>query len=450
MTISNTRPSLRHSVFVKLLFVGLLILILLIPLMMVENLVYERQSRHKSVIHEVSELWGHSQTLIGPILTIPYRSFWKDSEGKTHSQLNKAQFLPSEFKVDGDIIPEIRSRGIFDVVVYRANITVTGTFPHPDLGRWKISKEHILWEEATFSIGISDTRGIRNALFLNWDKDKMEFLSGAGNNGFFHKGLHVRLPQLATADNTPHTFKFDVSFNGNERLDFVPVGKKTTVNLSASWPDPSFDGAFLPIRHDISNTGFHAKWQVSHLGRSYPQYWTTQNRPEIDFYSTDFGVRLLLPVDFYQKSERSVKYGILFILLTFTIFFLFEVLNPLRIHPLQYLMVGFALCLFYVLLLSISEHLGFTVAYLIACASTIVLTMAYASKALQSFGRAGIMALVLSGLYGYLYVLLHLQDYALLFGAVGLFLILASVMYITRNIDWYAVNLQASTVNSDQ
>jgi inner membrane protein len=227
-------------------------------------------------------------------------------------------------------------------------------------------------------------------------------------------------------------------------LAFVPVGKKTSVNLSADWPDPSFNGAFLPIQHDISDIGFQATWQVSHLGRSYPQYWTTQNQPEIDFYSTEFGVDLLLLIDFYHKSERSVKYGILFILLTFMTFFLFEVLNHRSIHPLQYLMVGSALCLFYVLLLSISEHLGFVTAYIIASASTIVLITAYATKVLHNTQRAGIMGLALTGLYISLYVLLHLQDYALLFGAVGLFLILAGVMFITRNIDWYAVNLQTS------
>lgn len=248
MTTTNTRTPLQHSVFVKLLFVGLLIAILLIPLMMVIGLVYERQSRYDSVVSEVSSRWGYSQTLTGPLLTIPYRSFWKDDEGKTHSKLNKAQFLPDEFKVDGDIIPEIRSRGIFNVVVYRVNLSIKGSFPHPDLSRWKIDPEHILWEEAILSMGISDTRGIRNALYLNWDEDKMEFLSGAGNNEFFQNGLHVRLPQLATVANTSHTFSFELRLNGSEQIRFVPVGKTTTVNLTAKWPDPSFDGAFFANR----------------------------------------------------------------------------------------------------------------------------------------------------------------------------------------------------------
>lgn len=450
MTTTNTYRQLRDSVFIKLLFVGFLIFILLVPLMMVTNLVYERQNRHASVIQEVSSRWGNAQTITGPLLTIPYRSFWKDGKGKVHSQLNKAQFLPDEFRVEGNLEPEIRSRGIFNVVVYRVKLNISGNFPHPNFNRWKISQENILWEEAILSIGMSDTRGIREALFLNWNKDKVEFLAGAGNNGWFERGLHVQLPNLATTTNSSHSFSLQVSLNGNDSIHFVPVGKKTAVNLTGNWPDPSFNGAFLPMTHKITDSSFQAQWQVSHLGRSYPQYWTTQNQPNIQFYDSQFGVKLLMLVDFYQKSERSVKYGILFLLLTFLTFFLFETLNPLRIHPLQYLMVGSALCLFYVLLLSISEQLGFIIAYLIASISTIALITMYAMKVLGSQQRAIILGLVLSSLYLYLYVLLHLQDYALLFGAVGLFLILASVMYITRNIDWYAVNMQTSSSQSSQ
>jgi inner membrane protein len=437
----------KSSIFLKLIFVGFLILILLILLMRVEQLVYERQARHSSVIQEVSERWGYAQTMTGPMLTVPYQTFWKDDKDKVHTQLHKAQFLPDELTIVGDIVPQIRSRGIFEAVVYRVNLQFQGSFPSPDLSHWKIDPAHILWEDAIFSLGISDTRGIRDALFLEWDKQPVEFLSGAGNNGFFDKGLHVRLPQLASDTGKSHQFSLAVSLNGNHQLQFTPVGKKTMVTIGSPWPDPSFDGAFLPIHHEITPTSFQAKWEISHLGRSYPQYWTTQNKPNIDFYETNFGVKLLLLADFYQKTERSVKYGILFILLTFTTFFLFEVLNPIRIHPLQYLMVGSALCLFYVLLLSISEHLGFQNAYLIASVSTIGLITAYATKTLQSFARAGIMGVILLGLYIYLYVLLHLQDYALLFGAIGLFLVLAVVMYITRNIDWYTVN--KSMVNGE-
>jgi inner membrane protein len=197
----------------------------------------------------------------------------------------------------------------------------------------------------------------------------------------------------------------------------------------------------LPIERTISPDGFEAHWQISHLGRSFPQFWNSQENNYMSFESDYFNVNLLLPIDFYQKVERSVKYGLLFILLTFTTFFLFEIFNPIRIHPFQYLMVGAALCIFYLLLLSISEHLNFSIAYLIASIATIGLITAYGKHVLISTRRALIMGASLVVLYVYLYILLHLQDYALLFGALGLFGILALVMYITRNIDWYNIDL---------
>jgi len=446
----NTLQPLKNSLFLRLLFVGFLILLLLIPLSMISNLIYEREARRQSVVEEVSGTWGGPQTLVGPLLTIPYHIVWHDEKGKIYTEIHKAQFLPNTFTLKGDIIPEIRWRSIFEVVLYRVNLQVSGTFSQPDFSMWKIPPENIIWEEAILSVGIPDTRGIHDVLFLTWNGQSIEFLAGAGNNGLFEAGLHARLPNSLATPTTAHSFNFEVSLNGNEQLLFAPVGKKTAVNLTSKWSDPSFIGGFLPTQREISPEGFKAAWEISHLGRSYPQYWTTQEKSKVDFNSNTFGVRLLLPVDFYQKSERSVKYGALFILLTFMTFFLFEIFNPLRIHAIQYLMVGFALCLFYLLLLSISEHLGFVNAYFIATVATAVLITGYSSKVLRSAGRSSIMGLVLTGLYAYLYVLLHLQDYALLFGTVGLFVILATVMFITRNVDWYTVSVNSELLSKKQ
>lgn len=446
--MANIFDRLRQSVLVKLFFVGFLILLLLIPLIMIQSLVYERESRHRDVINEVSQTWGYAQTLIGPIIGIPYRTYFKDDKGKVHTNLHRAYFLPDTLNIKGDIVPEMRSRGIYDVVVYRANLQLNGVFTQPDMAQWNIPDADILWSEASFFMGVSDTRGIRNTLNLQWDNQAVAFLSGTSNNGLFKKGLHVPLPHLKQATANTHQFNFELNLNGNDHLLFTPVGKQTLVTLQSTWAHPSFYGAFLPLERSISDSGFNAKWQVSHLGRSYPQAWNTE-RSNIEFNETyyynsetsNFGLKLLIPVDFYTKTERSVKYGILFILLTFTIFFLFEIFNPIRIHSVQYLMVGFALSLFYLLLLSLSEHLGFTIAYLSASLATIGLIGFYAHSALKSAKRAAMLSIALLGLYLYLYVLLHLEDYALLFGALGLFVMLATVMMITRRIDWYAVKL---------
>ncbi|OUD16237.1 cell envelope integrity protein CreD [Thioflexithrix psekupsensis] len=433
--------SIRQSAFFKILVIGFLVMLLLIPLIMISSAVYERQSRYYSVKSEIGELFGYDQTIMGPVVTVPYQRFWKDDKDKVHTDLHYAYFLPENLQIRGQLVPETRYRGIYEVVVYRTDLTVSGAFEPPNFGFWKtIQPEHILWDDAYLTIGISDTRGIREALTLNWNKKELPFLSGT-RSSLFDKGLHVRLPDLEQLNTTNYEFSFKLNLNGHEQLAFSPVGKETIVELSSSWQDPSFAGSFLPVERVINETGFEARWQVSHLGRSYPQMWNTEMQDSVNLHQEQFNVNLRLPVDFYQKVERSIKYGILFILLTFTTFFLFEIFNPIRIHPLQYLMVGFALSIFYLLLLSISEHLNFSWAYLIASGATIGLIITYGQWVLQSRQRSLIMGGFLVGLYIYLYVLLHLQDYALLFGAIGLFVILALVMFITRRVDWYALHL---------
>lgn len=432
----------RHAIILKTIFIGILIFILLIPLSMVDNLIYERESRLASVISEISSSWGAAQSVTGPMLTVPYRTMWQDEKGKTYTQINYAYFLPDTLDINSELVPEERWRGIFKVVVYKVNLTVSGRFSYPDLSIWKIPPENIMWEDVTFIVGLTDTRGIQDTLFLNWNDNKREFLSGTANNSNIDRGLHVRLPNLSTNMAASYPFSFTTSLNGNESITFTPVGKQNTVQVTSTWTDPSFIGAFLPTTREIDANGFKANWKVSHLGRSYPQFWNSENSSSVYLNDSNFGVKLLLPVDFYQKTERSIKYGILFILLTFTVFFLFEVLNPVRVHALQYMMVGISLCIFYLLLLSISEQYGFIIAYLTAMVATVVLITGYSMAILHSKKRALILGILLILLYAYLYVLLHLQDYALLFGSIGLFLILAVIMYITRHINWYAVNLQ--------
>jgi inner membrane protein len=432
----------RYSVGFKLLFSGILILILLIPLGLVDDLVSERQNRQAAVIEEIGQIWGRSQLLVGPMIAIPYRTVWKDDKDKIHTEQRLAWFLPDELQINARIEPQIRHRGIFEAVVYRLELEVTGKFSPPDFTAWKIPAADILWEGAIVAIPISDTRGIHEDQNLVWDGQTLEFLSGTGSGSYFHQGLHVRLPISLSQETRPHDFAFKLGLNGSERVQFVPIGKRTVVNLSSTWPDPSFQGEFLPVQQTVNDTGFTATWQIAYLARSYPQQWyDTETESQLD--QTAFGVTLLIPVDFYQKTERAVKYGILFLFLTFLAFFLFEVLSTLRIHTFQYLLVGAALIMFFLLLLSLSEQIGFSLAYLLAASAVILLISAYAGKILASRQRTLLLSSLLTGLYVYLYILLHLQDYALLLGSVGLFLILASVMYFTRNVDWYAVNLPA-------
>ncbi|HKL14294.1 MAG TPA: cell envelope integrity protein CreD, partial [Balneolaceae bacterium] len=233
-----------------------------------------------------------------------------------------------------------------------------------------------------------------------------------------------------------YSFAFELVLNGSTGLLFSPVGEETSVQLESDWTNPSFAGSFLPAVREVNDDGFQSEWKVLHLNRNFPQQWNGANK---EVASTTFGVDLLLPVDEYQKTMRTAKYAIMFIALTFLTFFMIELLSGSVIHPVQYLLTGFALLIFYTLLLSISEYIAFGLAYLIAAAAIISLITVYSFSVLPDKRKTGIVFGVLTLLYGYLYILLQLQDYALLMGSIGLFTVLASVMYLTRQIDWFEI-----------
>lgn len=432
----------RGSIVLKMVVIGVLMLALMVPLFMVGNLVSERQQRHDAVTREVASTWGNSQTLGGPVLVVPYHVYSRDDKGRLLTWTYNAYFLPEALKAAGRIVPEQRSRGIFDVVVYRADLRLSGTFQRPSFTAWDIPDGDVLWDQAYLAIGIPDMRGIRRGVQLTWAGKVLDLSPGGGVEGLWASGLRVPISGLAQAPaGETWDFGFDLMLNGSQALTFLPFGKQTTVALRSEWPSPSFGGAFLPESRRVTKNGFEATWNVPYFGRSYPQQWRSADAekvaPQQVVDSSAFGVQLFLPVDIYQKTERSVKYGILFILLTFLTFFLYEIFSPFSLHPMQYLLVGSALCLFYVLLLSISEHVPFGPSYIIASAATIGLITGYAAAILRGRLRALGVGAALIGLYGYLYVLLQAEDYALLLGSIGLFLILALVMYITRRLDWY-------------
>ena len=442
----ETHPVKRRfgdSLAVKLLTIGFLILLLLIPLAMVRSLVAERQGRSATAAAEVAASWGGEQTLGGPVLTVPYRVRWRDSEGKTVEQIQSAHFLPERLRVEGDLRPERRRRGIFETVVYRAELRIAGAFRRPDLAGWEVAARDVLWEKAAVSLGVPDPRGIRQGLVLRWGERDVPLEPGSGDAGLWKSGVRSVVPGLAeSAAGTAIPFSLALGLNGSGRLSVLPFGKETVVRLRSSWPHPSFAGAFLPETRSVSDRGFDAVWRVSWFGRSYPQQWRVSDAeslaPASAIDASAFGVELFLPADGYQQTERSLKYGLLFVALTFLAFFLCETFNPFAVHAVQYLLVGFALCIFYLLLLSLSEVLPFGTAYAAAAAATVLLIGAYGAAALRSWRRGALVGGVLAVLYGYLWCLLRAEDRSLLLGSVGLFLILALVMYLTRRIDWHA------------
>ncbi|OFX88062.1 MAG: hypothetical protein A2W99_11075 [Bacteroidetes bacterium GWF2_33_16] len=418
----------RDSITFKSIIIGFLILVLLIPAGMIKDLIKERNTLRNSVVSEISQKWGNPQTISGPVLTIPFKKFYKN-ENKIIEEIHYAHFLPENLTIEGKLIPEIRNRGIYEVVVYSSLLNFNGVFIKPDFGEWKIKDSDILWEDASISIGIPDMRGIKDALKIKFGNT--EYDVNPGINYLNYTGVSTK---IKIVESDMFEFSFNLNLNGSDVINFIPVGKETHVEINSGWKNPSFEGSFLPYERVINENGFKAKWKALHLNRSFPQKWIDNE------YSTGkaaFGVNLLLPVDHYQKSLRSAKYAIMFIALTFLVFFFTEILNKKRIHPIQYLLVGLGLSIFYSLLVSLSEQINYNLAYLIASLSIITLITGYSYSIFKNIKLAVIVCFVLIILYTFLFTILQLQDYSLLIGSIGLFVTLAIIMYLSRKVNWY-------------
>jgi inner membrane protein len=435
---------MRESVTVKFLIVGFLMMVLLIPLAMILGLVSERTSRRDDAVREVSATWANPQVAGAIVLTVPYTVTWTDANNKTVTVDRHARFLPEALTIDTRITPTFRHRGLFDVPVYTAHLVMRGIYRRPDLAALHVEDAAVLWDRATLGIGIGDLRGVTPGLAVTWNNKPLIVAPAVQSIGLSEQAMEATLPKLseaaATAD-LPFTIELDL--RGTSQIRFQPSGKTTTVTVASPWPDPKFFGAFLPETPNISAAGFEATWRLSHFGRGYPQSWLDTDMSADKLRDTSeaarFGVALVTPVDIYQQSDRSVKYGALFILLTFLTFFLTELFQRARLHPVQYLLVGAALCLFYLLLLSLSEQVGFGPAYIAASGATIGVIAMYAGYALGGLWQGARTALGLVAMYGFLYILLRLEDYALLAGTLGLFAILAGLMYVTRRVNWYEI-----------
>lgn len=425
----------RNSISLRIVTIAILVLILLIPTSMIESLIREREYTRENVIDEVSGKWGREQTLVGPVLTIPYKSYTRNSDDKLVETTGYAHFLPEALEIYGELSPEVRYRSIYEAVVYGSSMMVRGVFPAPDFTELDVDPKYIQWEDASVSLGISDMRGIEEQVTLKWNTNSYDFNPGVESTDVISSGISTRVQVVPNDSAESYGFSLDLNLNGSKELNFTPVGKETQVSIRSPWTTPSFDGAFLPDERKVEAIGFAASWRVLHLNRNFPQQWTGS---KFRLSEWTFGVNLLIPVDQYQKSMRSAKYAILFISLTFVVFFFIETLNAKRIHPIQYILVGLALSIFYVLLLSFSEHIGFNGAFLLASLAITALIGLYSLSVFQNRRLAALMALLLVIMYGFIYTILQLEDYALLMGSVGLFIVLGMVMYLSRKIDWYS------------
>ena len=434
---------LKRSITIRLFTIGFLILLLLIPVAMIESLIRERESRQQEAIAEVSSKWGEQQTITGLVLNIPYKTYSKVYEGDKSEKFKLveskefAHFLPEELNITGDISPEVRYRGIYEVIVYNSKLKLTGKFSEPNFQDWKIDKNNIIWEDATISLGLSDLRSIQENISLKWNDKQYFFNPGVESEDVIKNGISCRL-QKGNIDSViqKSEFSLDLNFNGSTSLNFIPLGKVSKVKIKSKWQNPSFGGAFLPDEREISSSGFNASWKVLHLNRPYPQSF---KGPVNGINESSFGVNLIVPVDEYQKSMRSAKYAAIFITLTFLVFFFLQILNGVKIHPIQYIIVGLSLCVFYTLLIGLSEHIPFKFSYLISSVAIIGLITLYAKSVFKNKRLTSLICMILTALYIFIFSIIQMEDYALLMGSVGLFIVLATIMYLSRKIDWYSV-----------
>ena len=426
----------RRLMAAKVVTIGILTLLLMIPMMLIENLMNERERTAGDAVAEVGQKWSGEQTVLGPVLTIPrYTTQCSDESNRPERVREIVNILPESLDITGDVHTEELRRGIYEAVVYRSTMELRGTFVLPPELTLRPDDPNFPMSEAMLNLGLSDLRGISEPVSVEWDSTQTTFDPGIRHDQLLSSGVSCRVNVAPLAAGRTVAFRIRLALKGSESLYFAPVGKTTTIALRSNCRTPSFTGAFLPANRSVTDSGFVCDWKVMHLNRNYPQVLTGTDRQEA-LEESIFGVDVLQPVKRYQQSMRSVKYAILIIVLTFVVCFFVEVLQRRHIHPLQYLLVGLALSLFYSLLLSISEHTSFGRAYLIAAVMTVSLITCYMAGVLKLRRTAMAIGGLLAGLYVYVYVLIGMESYALLAGSVGLFVILAVIMYVSQKIDW--------------
>lgn len=443
----------KSKVLIKGLIIAFLVLVLMIPTVYIRELIREREERQKEAIAEVSSKWAGRQVVTGPMLVLP---FWQtDSDNGTKAVRSKhfAFFMPHQLNVSSQIEPREKYRGIYKVMLYRTQVDLSGSFTQPDIAKLNCLPEDVIWNEAFIKLNITDVKGLNEEVVIRLNDQNLVLSPQSFDDRSGANGLTAPLVG-ATPGNLQSNFSFHLDLNGSEQLLFTPVGKSTSVTIRSKWPDPSFTGDLLPQSTRVTDSGFVATWKSMAHKRAYPQQWVDASytisslpgppsRETTDYVSaannisaSSFGANLFVPVNGYQKTMRSIKYSALCILLTFAAFFLIETSNKRSVHPFQYGLIGLALVLFYTLLLSFSEYIGFNISYAIAAVATIGLIGWFVRSILSSNRLSLILSLVLVLMYSYVFTILQIQDYSLLFGSIGLFITLAAIMYFSRKFQW--------------
>ncbi len=424
----------------------LITVLLLIPMGMVENLIQERKGHHEEVARDISRDWGGTQILRGPFLEIPY-SYTETVGTKEKPRkiiLNgTAVFLPEELKINGSIQPSYKHRGIYQFIVYDGKFEVSGLYKKPDLSHLsskyrKLRDEDMKWDKAQLKFYVSEIKGLSNHLKINWNGKLHEVVPDIqyAANGSRSRSLSVEgfSCDVNFINGTNNKFNFKMDLKGSGEVGFIPLGKYTEIDIKSPWGSPKFVGNYLPNKRNINDENFDAHWSISQLNRPIKQEWLSVNAPSLNDYS--FGVEFHEPVDKYHKSLRAAKYAILFILLTFISLFFVEIFTKRESNVLQYILTGLAMILFYSILVSLTEQMSFAWAYFISSVAIIGLITTYTYSISKDLKSSFILLALWSILYGFLFFILQLEELALLAGNIGLFIILAVIMFTSRKLNF--------------
>lgn len=423
-TETGNQEKWYESMTVKMVLLAIMGLMLLIPLVLINEVIRERSANAETARTEIGALWASAQTVTGPVLNVPGTRVVSNDGSYVTTTMH---ILPDELKVNGVLVPEIRYRGIYETVVYDSDMKLSGNFV---IAGFEHLNDYIWqWDKAYISLGVSDNKGISDKAELNIGGTVVSAIPGAGQTDLFEKGISFPFPvDPAKLADFNGDFSLSLGLRGSGSVTFSPVGRTTEVALSSEWDAPKFTGNFLPATRDVQDSGFTASWVVTHLNRSFPQVWEGKRYAPAD---DAFGVDLIMEADHYTKAERSAKYGILFIALTFLVLIIIELRSVQRIHIFYYLLVGMALIMFFSLLTALSEHIGFNPAYLISAAATISLLTFFFRSLLDKRWMVLLISGLLTVLYVFIFFLLAMKDYAFLVGNIGLFVLLAALMIVS-------------------
>jgi inner membrane protein len=429
----------QDSILLKLSIITAIILALLIPSSWIQGLITDREDYQHLMLTNVSDKWSGSQLIQGPVLVLPYEKKITETVNNkqtSHVTINNLYVLPQNLQIKADIKTELFESGLYDAVVYNSKVMLQGSFDKPDLSGLDIDPSTILYNKAKLIFSVSDLKGLKNNPDFKIQNQVYSPEPTTGETGPFNNGLQVNFPMQKEQG---FTFSYHLDLKGSKELNFLDIGKTMDVEITSDWRHPDFNGRNLPDSRSITNKSLGAKWHMLYYKRPFPQQWINNDTLLSSKKATTdavFGVKLQLPVDQYRKILRTTKYSTLIILLTFVSLFLTELIKKQSVHLFNYTLIGAAMVVYYILLLSFSEQLGYNYAYLLSSASTIVLISVFTASLLKNRGMAALFAFILSIFYGFIFIIIQLEELSLLFGGIALFIIVATLMYFSRKINW--------------